>query len=225
MALVKNTSTAIADPFSGTEFLDETAYTRTVASTYPILSVLLPYLENHKGFIAGGAFKDVFYSKLPRDIDIFFENEEDFTDAVREFKARGFKSTFQNDKAYGYKHELGLNVELIKYQFGYPEEILDNFDFSVSKFVLENDGGVIHHKAFFDHLKTKELVLDKYPHNPVNSWERTLKYVADYGYHIDVASKGLIVRGVQAVLDTIEDDQLTKRGASFYAEKESVKLF
>jgi hypothetical protein len=37
-----------------------------------------PYMSNHKGFIAGGCFKDIFSNKKFRDIDIFFETNEDF---------------------------------------------------------------------------------------------------------------------------------------------------
>lgn len=36
------------------------------------------YMEGHKGFIAGGCFKNIFSGERVKDIDIFFESESDF---------------------------------------------------------------------------------------------------------------------------------------------------
>lgn len=40
------------------------------------------YMEGHKGFIAGGCFKNILFGERVKDIDIFFESESDFQEAV-----------------------------------------------------------------------------------------------------------------------------------------------
>lgn len=40
------------------------------------------YMEGHKGFIAGGCFKNILSRERVKDIDIFFESEDDFQEAV-----------------------------------------------------------------------------------------------------------------------------------------------
>lgn len=39
------------------------------------------YMEGHKGFIAGGCFKNILSGERVKDIDIFFESESDFQEA------------------------------------------------------------------------------------------------------------------------------------------------
>lgn len=43
------------------------------------------YMEGHKGFIAGGCFKNILSGERVKDIDIFFESESDFQEAVNLF--------------------------------------------------------------------------------------------------------------------------------------------
>ena len=40
------------------------------------------YMEGHKGFIAGGCFKNILSGERVKDIDIFFESESDFQEAI-----------------------------------------------------------------------------------------------------------------------------------------------
>lgn len=196
-----------SDPFASDEFKDDSMFKRGSVDEFPVLKMLVPYLDGHNGYIAGGAFKDILEHKMPRDVDIWFENADDFAAAVREYKNRGYKKNFETDNAYGYKHELGFNVELIKHQFGYVEDVLESFDFTVAKFALEQGGAVIYDPDYFAHLKEKVLVMKGYAPNPINTWERTLKYTR-YGFHPNTATKGLIIRGIQGILELVEDDQL-----------------
>lgn len=43
------------------------------------------YMEGHKGFIAGGCFKNILSGERVKDIDIFFESESDFQEAIDSF--------------------------------------------------------------------------------------------------------------------------------------------
>ena len=40
------------------------------------------YMEGHKWCIAGGCFKNILSGEKVKDIDIFFESEDDFQEAV-----------------------------------------------------------------------------------------------------------------------------------------------
>lgn len=48
------------------------------------------YMEGHKGFIAGGCFKNILSGERVKDIDIFFESESDFQKAVDLFNDEKF---------------------------------------------------------------------------------------------------------------------------------------
>lgn len=53
-----------------------------------MLNWLDEYMTGHKGFICGGCFKNIFNKEKVKDLDIFFENESDFDDAVQYFDSQ-----------------------------------------------------------------------------------------------------------------------------------------
>lgn len=97
------------------------------------------YMEGHKGFIAGGCFKNILSGEKVKDIDIFFESESDFQEAVNLFndgrhQKEGWKFKYRNEKVYAFQKEgEKVWVEFIESEFGKPEEILRSFDFTVAK--------------------------------------------------------------------------------------------
>lgn len=97
------------------------------------------YMEGHKGFIAGGCFKNILSGERVKDIDIFFESESDFQEAIDSFndekhQKEGWKFKYRNEKVCAFQKE-GENVwiEFIESEFGKPKEILRSFDFTVTK--------------------------------------------------------------------------------------------
>lgn len=112
-----------------------------------MLNWLDEYMTGHKGFICGGCFKNIFNKEKVKDLDIFFENESDFDDAVQYFDSQtpGYDGDdvrdekyhfhYENDNVKAYKHiETGVVIELCCKIFGKPEEILNKFDFTITKF-------------------------------------------------------------------------------------------
>lgn len=97
------------------------------------------YMEGHKGFIAGGCFKNILSGERVKDIDIFFESESDFQEAVDLFndekhQKEGWKFKYRNKKVCAFQKEgEKVWVEFIESEFGKPEEILRSFDFTVAK--------------------------------------------------------------------------------------------
>lgn len=126
-----------------------------------MLNWLDEYMTGHKGFICGGCFKNIFNKEKVKDLDIFFENESDFDDAVQYFDSQtpGYDGDdvrdekyhfhYENDNVKAYKHiETGVVIELCCKIFGKPEEILNKFDFTITKFAyykeeVEDETGAV----------------------------------------------------------------------------------
>lgn len=68
------------------------------------------YMEGHKGFIAGGCFKNILSGERVKDIDIFFESESDFQEAIDSFndekhQKEGWKFKYRNEKACAFQKD------------------------------------------------------------------------------------------------------------------------
>src|SRR5690606_27327725 len=140
-----------------------------------------------------GCFKNIFNEEKVKDIDLFFENEDDFEEAKRYYNDNdNFKFVYQNIKAISYKHnDSGIRIELIESIFGKPEDILNQFDFTITKFAYYKDVEIdfdsdedeeitvykiLHHKDFFEHLTMKRLVSNKDLKFPIGTFERMTRY-------------------------------------------------
>lgn len=204
---------------------------------YWILNWLDEFMEGHKGFICGGCFKNIFSKEKVKDLDIFFKSRSDFDEAVQYFDSmtpgytfedkRNEEYTFyyENDNVKAYKHNrTGIVIELCSKIFGTPEEILNQFDFTITKFTyykeeVEDETGayswidellevtpndtkthieykVLMHDKFFEHLQMKRLVIDDEIMLPMSTFERMFRY-AKYGYFPCKETKMKIVRALR----------------------------
>lgn len=170
------------------------------------------YMTGHKGFICGGCFKNIFDGKKVKDLDIFFENEYEWQKAVDYFDERSvgygfweeekvteedaeYRFYYENDKVKAYKHlKTGVAVELCRAIFGKPKEIIESFDFTITKFAYYKEEvedeetkethietKIICDENFFEHLHLKRLVIDDKIPFPMSTFERVIRYVG-YGY-------------------------------------------
>lgn len=180
------------------------------------------YMMGHKGFIAGGCFKSIFTGEKVKDIDIFFESNIDYQEAKIYYDENDdYYFYYENTKVTSYKHKKsGMRIELIKSVYGKPEEIINQFDFSVTKFAYykeieklppdyfqEVDFGesdeeiltykIIHHKNFFEDLQLKRLVVNANIKYPNGTFERMIKYVK-YGYSPCKETKINIINAIRA---------------------------
>lgn len=174
------------------------------------LSWLDEIMVGHKGFIAGGCFKNIFNSEKVKDIDIFFNSADDFAVAVRCFdictsgyngedrEEAKYNFYYENDKVKAYKRiKDGVVIELCRSVYGTPEQVLNRFDFTICKFAYykeestetEDDGKLVtkitykvaYQDRFFEHLHLKRLVIDDIIPFPMSTFERMIRYVK-YGY-------------------------------------------
>lgn len=121
---------------------------------YWMLNWLDDFMMGHKGFICGGCFKNIFSKEKVKDLDIFFESRGDFEEAVDYYDRRTagyidyyesdkgldeddaeYRFLYENDNVKAYVHKkTGVRIELCCKIFGTAKEILNQFDFTITKF-------------------------------------------------------------------------------------------
>lgn len=241
--------------------LDQNFCTTIVKPDHGLFQGVIPLLEGHKGFIAGGVFKnflqsysqkrkkffdkkrkpifsaridtdgehgvlskdsllhDIVYSDLLngpvssltvdsdgsvatednsfiniKDVDIFFETEEDFLDALSFYEGKDNCTKIydtSNSVGFEFKDKGSCNVaivDLVRRNFGSPQKIIGKFDFTVTQCAMrkkESNGNdvmyeLIYTQDFLSDYLTRTLRLTPgYDDN--NMFERLTRYI-NYGY-------------------------------------------
>jgi hypothetical protein len=181
----------------------------------------------HKGFIAGGCFKNILNGEEAKDVDIFFEKSLDYAEALIYYENNdNYKKAYSNGKVVSYVNKItGVRIELVKAVFGTPEQIISEFDFSITKFAYYKDTEyiydeksennekavttykIIHHKDFFEHLFFKRLVTGKDLKYPNSTFERMTRYIK-YGYMPCRETKMNIINAIKE--NTNESDKVSQ---------------
>lgn len=168
------------------------------------------FMDYHNGFIAGGCFKNLFNHEKIKDVDVFFRSKEDFWNSVNKLDtSEEFTSTYASANVRAYRHnKSGVVVELVRSIFGTPEEIISQFDFTVTKFayykeLIKDDSGdevleykAIYHPLFFEHLHLKRLIVDEKIPKPMSTFNRVLRY-SKYGYIPCVETKQKLINALR----------------------------
>lgn len=168
------------------------------------------FMVNHKGFIAGGCFKNLFNHERMKDVDVFFRSSDDFWNAVDKLdRDEEFTSTYTSENVCAYRHnKSGVSVELVRSIFGTPEEIISQFDFTVAKFayykeLVKDDAGdevwqykSVYHPQFFEHLHLKRLIIDDRIPFPMSTFNRVLRY-RKYGFVPCVETKQKLINALR----------------------------
>ena len=210
---------------------------------YWMLNWLDEFMIGHKGFICGGCFKNIFNGEKVKDLDIFFQSKSDFEDAVKYYDSKTvgywmddennkvcedeaeYRFLYENKNVKAYVHKKsGVRIELCSKIFGAAEDILNQFDFTITKFAyykeeIEDETGaefvspfnnenvellvksthieykVLMHDKFFEHLHMKRLVTDDKILFPMSTFERMIRY-AKYGYFPCKETKMKIAREI-----------------------------
>ena len=166
------------------------------------------FMIGHKGYIAGGCFKNIFNGEKVKDVDVFFENEEDYYNAIVNFDdSDEYNHYYESDNVTAYKHiETGVTLELVRSVFGKPEEVISNFDFTITKFAYyksTSEDGQTEYKAvynddYFEHLHLHKLVIDDVIPKPMSTFERVLRY-RKYGYVPCTETKQKLINALMAL--------------------------
>jgi len=185
-------------------------FTKEETDNYFMLKWLDEFMIGHKGFICGGCFKNIYNKEKVKDLDIFFNNKADFNAAVEYYdrQTAGYSEDrvctvkeseaeyiflYENPNVKAYIHkQTGVRIELCSKIFGTPEQILSQFDFTITKCAyykeeITEDGSthveykLLLHDKFFEHLHLKRLVTDDKIPFPMSTFERAFRY-SKYGY-------------------------------------------
>ena len=193
---------------------------------YKHLGVFRELLDYIDGYVAGGCFKNIFAREMPRDIDVYFETQQQFNNALQLVTTNtSFEKYYSNDNVeaffYTYKGNKYV-VELVKKFFCTPKELLDKFDFSICKFAVYMKKVKIENRPnnealdetwtlyemydpdFFEHLYLKKLVTDDNIVLPANTFTRMIKYIR-YGYLPCMETKKKIVEGLRGTRDELNN--------------------
>ena len=185
-------------------------------NNFTILKSLDQYMIGHKGFIAGGVFKNIFNKEKFKDVDIFFYKQSDYEEAVKYYTEKDdYTEAYKNDRVVAfYNKQTSVTVELIKFAFGTVDEILKMFDFTIVKFAYYKEETedsvewkVTYHKQFFEHLHLRRLVIDqKFDEisRIANTYNRMFRY-GKYGYFPCRETKVKVVQALRLLPDFTDD--------------------
>ena len=191
---------------------------------FPQIIYMQEFLIGHPGIIAGGCFKSAFTGDKPHDIDMFFRNQADFHATVVYFKQKEdeYSIGYSNKNVESFIHKrTDTRIECIKKIFGSPEQIIDQFDFTITKFAYEieaippedeedswsYESRIVYHPFFFEHLIMKRLVVDENMPYPISTLNRTYKY-ARSGYFPCRETKLKIIKAIQSLENSIGENDL-----------------
>lgn len=221
--------------------------------------------EQTKGFVAGGAIRNYFeslygvsynaedslvnkrktiteenlrgFSYLTKDVDMFFENEEDFknfvdkhydeddifNDSYSTANSTGFNfSTTSLNYPYHIKGTIFLDC--VKRRFGTPQNIIDDFDYvSTQAALFKSDGTdglesdkiyLLLHPEFKNSIKNKKLILSEGKYSKRNILERAHRYI-EYGYEPDETNSYNIIAETLKTYPEFKDVTVEKYVESF----------
>lgn len=208
---------------------------------YWMLNWLDQFMVGHKGFICGGCFKNIFNNEKAKDLDIFFKNKADFEEAVEYYDKQTagysedgvskldeddaeYKFLYENANVKAYVHKkTDVRIELCCKIFGTADDILNKFDFTITKFSYYKEEvkdatdaeveetpsinsnthieyKILVHDKFFEHLHMKRLVTDDKILFPMSTLERAFRY-AKYGYFPCKETKMKMARAIKELSD------------------------
>lgn len=185
---------------------------KALPAQLPKLRFLDRFMAQHAGYIAGGCFKGLFTGEKIKDVDVFFLNEQDANFAINIYqKDDDYLALYTNNNVTGFLDtKTNIKVELITGHYGAPEEMISNFDFTITKsaYIKNKETGeyeFIFHERFFEHLINKKLVIDDKIPFPLSTFNRSLRYTR-YGFNLCGESKSKIVESVQGIVNPQMND-------------------
>jgi len=130
--------------------------------------------------IAGGFLRAFYAGEKPSDMDVYFRAHEALQGYEGLLEKDGWERTFGTERADSWV-KGNHKIQTIKMIYGTPEEILEEFDFTVCQCALSGDR-VYLAETFFEDLAARVLVFTG-SRLPLSSLKRAFKYHRR-GYHI-----------------------------------------
>lgn len=184
---------------------------KSLPTQLPKLRFLDRFMENHKGYIAGGCFKNLFLGEKIKDVDIFFHVEQDAKEAETYFSInQDFSKAWKSDRVSAFRcKKTGIVCELIFAHLSEPETMISGFDFTITKaFYCKGEEGAYefyHHPRFFEHLTNRKLVIDDKIPFPLSTFNRSFRYKG-YGFGLCGESKERLIQSLQGIENINQND-------------------
>lgn len=184
-------------------------------------------LENHNGFIAGGAFKDIYLNKVPKDFDVFFKTEDDFNEALKNYVDDPvFTEKYANSNTVAFANTNNKVIELIRTRFGNVTDVLDSFDFTVCKYAIVKHNNKLYsveHASFHDDVRNKSIKISRnwvLPANndPLDLIERIKRYLG-YTFQLnDPETISIIAKTLNLAVPGFKREHLTNNPVLFFED-------
>ncbi len=153
--------------------------------------------KNNLIILAGGAIRNCFENKEPRDLDFFIFDNNIFNQCGRILLSEGYAEKIHDINFCKYKKST-LEIDICWMPNSTNVfDILETFDFTISKVAYYNNAIIIHNR-FDNDLINKELVYCG-SHNPKASWVRQVVF-KEMGYTIDEKNLRLIAADINQLL-------------------------
>lgn len=178
-------------------------YIKSLPSQLPKLRFLDRFMAGHSGYIAGGCFKGLFTGEKIKDVDLFFTSESEANEADMHFSANDeYSKAWSNERVRAYRcKKTGIVVEVIFSFFDMPIQMIDKFDFTITKacYIKNHETGEYEfhfHPRFFEHLVNRKMVIDNNIMFPLSTFNRSFRY-AKYGFGLCGESKSRLIQALQ----------------------------
>jgi len=138
---------------------------------------LVPILIENDVFIAGGAITSIFTNNKINDYDIYFREYKNMLNIKLFLEENKFKLLFKSDNALSYKRD-NVNIQLIKKIYGKPEDIINQFDYTICMGAYDfSSRKFIFNEHFLQHNAQRQLIFNINAKYPICSLYRMLKYI------------------------------------------------
>lgn len=145
-------------------------------------------------WLAGGALRDYFMGiAIKTDYDLFFPNEAEYNKAKEYFKKQNAEVKWESDNGMKVKHK-GKTYDLVKKFFDTPQSTIDNFDFTVSMFAVDNEKVYFGETTFID-LAKRQLMINKITY-PASTMSRAFRYYKK-GFSMCLGEMRKLVEAIQ----------------------------
>lgn len=184
----------------------------------PEVADLAPLIIENESFVAGGVFRSITSGDTPKDIDVFFYNAGGYNNALERFRnSKKYEPVYHTTRSAGFKHiSSDMLIDLVCYQFGTPQEVLNRFDFTICKACLFKQGDFyvfMEHGMFHKHIEERKLVVTTDIENPDLFFNRLIRYVK-YGFtDVDSATKLTLFQSIKNRYN--DGDQISSLGKEY----------
>lgn len=153
----------------------------SVSSDFYVLAPLNEIFTESRGFLAGGAVRDLLCGYLPRDYDLFYMSRDDYKhDMLTLFSSEAFERKPASNVSIEIIHKpTESKINVVFKEFKTIPETLDSFDFTCVKGAINftADGETLYmHANFLEDATNKVLRIDGELSNPVHTMERLAKF-------------------------------------------------